>query len=534
MTLTRRKFLVAASAVGAAGSLGLSVGPAFAQQEAISIALAARAPTVVNPQQTGLTGGDNWAIYQVFETLARNPDGKFATRPDEFEPALAESWEMSADAKTWTYKLRQGVQFHKGYGEMTADDVVFTFGRQLDPNLVTNGKVQFANVASVEAADPYTVVIKLKQPDPLLNGATVSVMAASIVSKKAFEEKGESFGIDPVGTGPFEVESVTEQGGIVLTAFQDYWDELAASPRVNVTFIADTTARTLAFASGQVDMIEGVRSPGWIQTMQQRSADTAFDMTKPGSFNFLHLNLTRTPLDDIRVRQAIRYAIDNTALASAYGEQAAPMVGIIASQFQGSVTKEELPEELRYDYNPEKAKALLAEAGHPNGITISCYTSQREDYAAIMLMIQEQLRAANITLDLSIIDHNAFHGDNRQDKNNMPLNSSSYGPAVINVFLQQASARAVVKADGTGQGNFNHYGVAIPGIDDLIARAQQEPDFDKQIGIVKEMEKKILTDLPMIGIITLGYVIARDPRVDIGFPVESGFAYWSLRKARRV
>lgn len=530
MALTRRNFLVSAGAIGAAATIGLPIG-VRAQENALTIALAARAPAGMSPQQPGLTGGDNWAIYQVFETLVRNPDGKFATRPEEFEPALAESWESSADAKVWTYRLRKGVQFHKGYGEMTADDVVFTFGRHLDPELVTSGKVQFANIASVEASDPYTVVITLKQPDPLLNGATISVLAASILSRKAFEEKGEGFNTDPVATGPFQVDSISEQGGIALSAFPDYWGEPAATPRLNITFIADTTARTLAFASGQVDMIEGVRAPGWIQSMQQRSAATQFDMTKPGSFNFLHFNLTRAPLDDLRVRQAIRYAIDNAALASAYGEQAAPMVGIIASQFQGSVTKDELPEELKYDYDPEKAKALLAEAGHPNGLTIPCYTSQREDYAAIMLMIQEQLRAANITLDLSIIDHNAFHGDNRQDKNAMPLNSSSYGPAVINVFLQQCSAAAEVKADGTGQGNFSHYGVAMPGIDDLLTQAQAEADFDKRTAIYKQIEKKLLTDLPMIGIITLGYVIARNPRVDIGFPVESGFAYWSLRKA---
>jgi peptide/nickel transport system substrate-binding protein len=167
-------------------------------------------------------------------------------------------------------------------------------------------------------------------------------------------------------------------------------------------------------------------------------------------------------------------------------------------------------------------------------VTIPCYTSQREDYSAIMLIIQEQLRAAGINLDLQIIDHNTFHAENRLDKNAIALNSSSYGPVPTIPFLQQVSAAAVVKADGKGQGNFSHYGVAIPGIDDLMAKAQDEPDFDKRIAIIQEMEKKVLTDLPLLGIITLSYVIARNPRIDLGFPVQSGYAYWPLRKAKRV
>lgn len=532
MALSRRSFLAGTSAFGAAASLPTT--RSVAQEDAITIALASRAPNGVNPQQTGLTGGDNWAIYQVFNTLVRNPDGRFATRPEEFEPSLAEKWESSGDAKTWTYQLRRDVSFHKGYGELTSKDVLFTFNRHLDPDIVTNGKVQFSNVASVEAPDDYTVVFTLKRPDPLFNGSVVSVLPGAIVSKKAFEEKGEGFNTDPIGTGSYQVDSVNETDGVTLSAFPDYFGDQPASPRLRVSFIADTTARTLAFASGQIDMIEGVRSPGWIPSMQQRSADTIFDATAPGSFNLLHVNLTRSPLDDIRVRQAIRYAIDNAALASAYGPLAAPMVGIIATQFQGSVTREELPEVLRYAYDPERARALLAEAGHPNGITIPCYTSQREDYAAIMLMVQEQLRNAGITLNLDIIDHNTFHSENRRDKNALALYSSSYGPVPINVFLQQVSAAAEVKADGTGQGNFSHYGVAIPGVDDLVAQAQDEPDFDKRTALVKEIEKKLLTDLPIMGIISLSYVVARNPRLDLGFPVISGPAYWSLNKARRV
>jgi peptide/nickel transport system substrate-binding protein len=532
MTLSRRTFLAQASAIGAAAAFGAPA--AYAKDEAITIALAARAPTSVNPQQSGLTGGDNWAIRQVFDTLVKSDDGTFAVRPEDFRPNLAESWESSADAKTWTYKLRRGVQFHKGYGEMTADDVVFTFSRHLDPKIVTNQKPLYSIVDSVTALDPYTVRFTLKRPDPLFNGSVVTTLAASILSRKAFEEKGNGFGMSPIGTGPYQVDNVSPTEGVLLNAFPEYFNGPAVTKTIQVRFIADTTARTLAFASGQVDMIEGVRTPGWIPTMRQRSANTIFDATAPGSFNLLHLNLTRPPLNDLRVRQAIRYAINTDQIAAAFSGLAVPMVGVIAPQFAGAVKKEDLPPELQYNYDPKKAKALLAEAGHPNGVTIPCFTSQREDYAAIMLMIQEQLRAAGINLDLKIIDHATMHSENRKDRNSVALYSSSYPPVPTQPFLQLLSAGAEVKPDGSGAENYSHYGAAIPGIDALIEKAQDEPDFNKRIALIQEIERQVLRDLPLLGIVTLSYVIARNPRVDIGFPVKSGYAYWPLNKAKRV
>jgi len=535
MTISRRTFLAAAGAAGAAAGFGLNLTAASAQDaDTITMALAVKSLTALSPQQAGTVGADNWVMFQMYNGLTKAPDGNYANRPEDFEPALAETWESSEDAKTWTYHLRKGVQFHKGYGEMTAKDVLFCYNRQLDPNTVTVNKLYFSNIASIEAPDDYTIVITLKAPDPMFNGTVTSTLSAAIMSQKAFEEKGEAFNFDPVGTGAYQLESYSDDKGAMLTAFPDFYGEPAASPRLLISFIADTTARTLAFASGQIDMIDGVRSPGWIESMKQRSADTKFDVTSPGSFNFLHLNLTRKPLDDIRVRQAIRYAVDNTAIAQAYGAVAKPMVGLIASQFEGSVTKEELPPELQYNFDPEKAKALLAEAGLGGGVTIPCYVSQREDYQTIMLIVQEQLRAVGITLDMPIIDHNTFHADNRNDKNAMPLNSTSYPPLPINIFTQQVSGPSSVKADGTGGGNYSHYGVAIPGIDDLLTKAKEEPSFEARVGIFKDIEKKILTDLPCLGIITLGYVVARNPRLDLGYEVVSGGAAWPLYRARRT
>jgi len=532
MTLTRRRFLAQGSAIGAAATLGYR--PALAQDAPISIALAARAPTGLNPQQNGLTGGDNWAIRQIFDTLTKAEDGTFGVRPEDFKPSLAESWETSEDAKVWTYKLRRGVKFHKGYGEMTADDVLFTFGRHLDPKVVTNQKAFYANVASIDAPDRYTVRFVLKRPDPLFNGSVITTLSSNIVSRKAFEERGNAFNMDPIGTGAYQVDSVSPTEGVMMSAFAEHFAGPAVSQKLRVSFIADTTARTLAFAAGQVDMIEGVRTPGWIPTMKQRAPQTIFDATAPGSFNLLHLNLNRPPLNDLRVRQAIRYAINNEQIAAAFAGIAAPMVGIIAPQFAGSVKKADLPPELRYDYDIKKAKALLAEAGHPNGLTIPCYTSQREDYAAIMLIIQEQLRAAGINLDLKIIDHATMHAENRKDRNSVALYSSSYPPVPTQPFMALLWAGAEVKGDSSGGENYSHYGVAMPGIDALVEKAQLEPSFEKLTALIQDAEKQVLRDLPVLGTITLSYLIARNPRVDLGYPVKSGYAYWPLNRAKRV
>lgn len=527
-TVSRRSFVQTSLAAAALGTPTLFAQPA----NTISIALAARAPLTLNPQSPIRSGGDAWGIFQIFDALVASPDGTFAIRPDEFRPRLAESWTSSPDARIWTYKLRRGVQFHKGFGEMTSDDVVFSFARNLDPKIVTSQKQVYSNIESVTAVDRYTVSMTLKRPDPLFNGGAVAI--GLIVCRKAFEQLGAGFDTNPIGTGPYQLESFSKTDGVLLSAFPGYFGGPAATKHIHFRFIADTTARTLAFASGQVDMIEGVRTPGWIPSMQQRAAKTVFDATAPGSFNLLNLNLNRAPLNDIRVRQAIRLAINTDQIAAAFKGMATPMVGIIAPQFAGAVARKDLPPELQYKHDPKKARALLAEAGHPNGVTIPCFTSQREDYATIMLMLQEQLRAAGINLDLKIIDHATFHAENRKDRNSINLYSFSFPPAPTQPFELLLTSRAEVKPDSSGADNYSHYGVAMPGLDTLLDKAQDEPDFNKRVELVKFLEKQVLRDLPVIGVCTLSYVIARNPRVDIGFPVKSGGAFWRLNKAKRV
>lgn len=529
MILTRRNLLALSAAISA-----MPLAPAnAAAKDTIAIALSARGIGTLNPSATTI-GADNWVCRQIFDTLVIPEDGTFALKPSDFRPSLAESWDSSADAKTWTFRLRQGAKFHKGYGDVTAEDVAFTFGRLIDPKVVASAKVLYENIASVAASDSRTVEFRLKRPDPLFCGSSIYTMSGNIICKKAFEERGDKFAQDPIGSGAFEVDRVDLGKGVYLKAFKDYFGGPAATPNLQVLYILDTTARTLAFLSGQVDMIEGARTPGWMQSIKQRKADVVFDGTKPGSVNTLQINLTRKPLDDLRVRQAIRYAIDNSALARAYGEMGGQLWGINPAQFPGSVSDKDLPPELRYAYNPGKAKQLLADAGFGSGLTIPCFTSQREDYSAIMLMVQEQLRNVGVNLDMKIVDHTAMHNDNRRDLNALALLSSSYPPVPTQSLLEQLAVSSVVKPDGTGGTNYSHYGVAIPGVDALLQSVLDEPDFDKRMALCQKVELQVLHDLPDLGLITLSYVIARNPRVDLGYPVRSGYAYWPLRRARIV
>ncbi|WEX09110.1 ABC transporter substrate-binding protein [Chelativorans sp. AA-79] len=497
--------------------------------DVIRIALSAGGPRKVDPNQT-TQGADNWSTEQMFEQLVRPPDGLFAATDDEYVPTLATSWETSDDGRTWVFQIRQGVQFHKGYGEMTAEDVVHSFNRARFDGVST---AVFTNIEDVQATGAHEVTFKLKGPDPLFLGSTVFQNAASIVSKKADEEKGESFHTDSIGTGPYHLDRFDIENGVYMSRHEDYWGEPAKVPRIECVYIADTTARTLALISGEVDIIEAVRAPGWIDQIKQRDSSLLVDMTNPGSFMTIHINLTAEPFDNPLVRKAIATAIDTEVVANALAPMGRPTYTLSPPHYPTGWAHEDLPEELRYDYNPDRARELLAEAGHPNGIQFEANTSQREDYRSTMLIVQELMRPAGIDMQLNIMDHSAYHGSNRQDQNTLALHSASYPPVPLDYMMRYLSSGAEVKADGTGGGNYSHYGVAMPGVDDMLEGMQLAKSFDEYVEIGRKIELKLQDDLPVLGVNTLGYTTVRSPRVDLGYEVNGGYARWRFHKATK-
>ena len=537
MAISRRRFLGTTAATIAGASLaagGIGTNAVAQSADTLRLAFAARGVRTIDPARS-IQGADEWAIIHIFDKLVEIPLGHFPANTGEVQPSLATSWSMSPDGKTWTFQLREGVKFQKGYGDFTSDDVKYTFDRLRNDKALGGNRVLFDNIADVQVDGPMTVIFTLSKPDPLFIMGPLSHYSSSIVSRKALEEKGaEAFERDPVGTGPYQLASVEADPsqGVKLTANPDYFGDAPVTPNIQVRYIADTTARTLALLSGDVHMIEGVRAPGWVPSIQQRNANLHFDVASPGSFFTISMNLAVKPFDDVRVRQAIAYLINRDEIANAMAPVSQRTWGLNPPAFLGGFTKDTIPEPVRYDYDPDRARQLLTEAGYPDGISFNAYTSQREDYSSVMLIVQEQLRVGGINMALDIKDHTAFHADQAKGTNTIYQRSAAYPPVPTQAITEQLSAPAAVKQDATGGPNFSRYGVEIPGIDDLLNAAMEEPDLEKRVKLVQDIEVKFLTDLPLLPIADNGYLVVRAADVDLGYELTSGYAHWRLTKAK--
>jgi peptide/nickel transport system substrate-binding protein len=206
----------------AVGLGALAAPPAALAQKKKVLTIAAKEPDTLDPHSSTL--GQSQAITRfLYRGLTRFAikDGKVTTA--EVEPDLAESWTLSPDGTVWTFKLRKGVQFHKGFGEMTAEDVKFSFERQINRTPGTRYGVNLEVIKSIEIVDPYTVQIVLKAFDAIFLLRMVGYQQGYILSKKAVEKYGEQFKWNPVGTGPFYFERHTPRERVVLRAFDRFY-----------------------------------------------------------------------------------------------------------------------------------------------------------------------------------------------------------------------------------------------------------------------------------------------------------------------
>src|SRR4051794_10859014 len=455
---TRRQALQGAGGLAALALAGAALPARAAPGNIVRHAVSADHVNSLDPSIV-IQNADANPSRQIFDAPIDPPYGTFDLTPAHMVTEAAESWEMAKDARSYTVKLREGMPFHKNYGEVTAEDAKFTFDRLRDPKGTSTYKIFYDNVDSVDQLDKYRFRITLKGPDPTFYASAMIARGTGVICKKAAEKLGAEFRRQPVGSGPYEFEAIDPSRGVILKRFEQYHRAKAKLDGLEYRYMGDPAARTLGFLKGDLDMIEAARLPGWNADLKRQMPTVKLDLTRPGSTNLIFFNLGRKPFDDIRVRKALRYAIDRNVFKQAFGDMYGDVWGLNSPEYPGGFQRDEVPAELRYDYDPAKSKALLAEAGMPNGFTFETPVSQREDYMSVMLMMQQMLRRVGINMKLQTVDHTTYHNNKNRDMNALPMNSETMAP-VGTLMLQRCFAKdAVVDSAGTpGRGNFSHYG----------------------------------------------------------------------------
>jgi peptide/nickel transport system substrate-binding protein len=401
-------------------------------------------------------------------------------------PDLAESWEVSQDGTVYTFKLRKGAKFHKGFGEVTADEVKFSFDRVLDPKTGAYLAKTFKMIKEIKVIDKYTVQFVLQQPfAPFLTRLT-SFKTGGIIPKAAVEKFGDKFGLNPVGAGPFEWVSGNPRGDMVLKAFDDYYGGRAKLDQVVFPHIVDDSTAYVAFEAGDLDFVN-VQDP---EIMKRYKADANIEIqTKPGlNINYLVMNCAEKPFSDIKVRQAVAHAIDKKALIETVLKGlATELTGPMPAGcdfYESNVAK--------YPYDPAKAKKLLAEAGYPNGFETTLYTFIWGPAVNVVTALQGMLKQVGINAKI------------QADEPTANFEKVSTGKTPLGFFrLTRASEpddylATQLDPESFPQWNFGHYN--NPKVTDLMKQGIITTGADKRREIYSNIQKMVMEDLPNIWI----------------------------------
>ncbi|QUS37301.1 ABC transporter substrate-binding protein [Falsirhodobacter algicola] len=339
-------------------------------------------PTSGSPVAAGQVTWQN-----VFEGLVRiDADGAV-------QPQLATGWTLSDDGTTLTFALREGVHFHNGaaFDSATAKFSLDRIGAEGS----TNGqKALYAAIASVEAPEPDRLVVHLSHPDAQLI-YRLGFPAAVMVEPTSAATNAT----DPVGTGPFRVQEWRRGDRIVMTAVPDYWGEAPRLSGITARIIADPQAQAAALRSGQVDLASELGAPELFTPFEGDPAFTTHVGT--GEMEVVAgMNSARPPFDDPRVRQALMLSIDRNLLVQAAKSGFGTPIGTHfspASPYYKDLTG-------LYPYDPARAKALLAEAGHPNGFTFTFKVPNRTYTQRAAEIMQAFFQQIGVTAKIETVD----------------------------------------------------------------------------------------------------------------------------------
>lgn len=519
----KRRNLLAAVALAA---VTLNAPGAFAQQiadeQVLRIGVGVDDIRTIDPHFSVGTG--EWPIFaSVYEAMVRFPRGSMDAA--NLEPGLATDWSSDADGLIWTFTLREGVQWHHGYGALTADDVVFTLNRVRDAENPSPHAGLLSAVTGIEALDDLTVQITTDLPVPNMPALLVNNNIGYIMSRAALDD-----GVDPrthpIGTGPFMYEEYRARESFELVANPDYWGGAPTIENYIVQFMPDAATRELALMAGEIHGIDIPARQDAIDRM--RGVGMEIDLTSPANMFALYLNMSLEPTSDPRVREALYAGIDRDALAAYFGVDVAYVEN--SALPRGYVGQTDDVRIIAHD--PDRARELLAEAGFADGLSMSIAISNSNIYLPPMQVIQEMWRGIGVDLEMNVVDHPTFHRIIRENANPVVIYGAFRYPLDGTVYLTQFFHSDSAIGQPGQVINFSHFGHYGASVDDLIESAQFEMDQNRQIELWEEAQRIIADEVAVVPLYTRSYALARSPKLDIGFGTLSRSAYEITEQAR--
>ncbi|HMQ30036.1 MAG TPA: ABC transporter substrate-binding protein [Chloroflexaceae bacterium] len=467
-------------------------------------------PTGLDP--AGAQGsGQNVILPYLFDTLVAQDF------ENSIQPLLAERWEVSQDAKSIYFTLKQGLVFHDGT-PLDAQAVVASFERLRSPELKSPMAASLKAVTAIEAVDARTVRFLFEQPSATFF-STITSPYASIVSPAAVAAAGEQFAQQPVGSGPFKLKSWEPGVAITLERNEAYaWAppmvENRGAPYLDtVVFkvVPDAATQLAAFQAGEVDLMF-LNQPDHI-TRMRGDANVVLEPVNFNGLAYLGFNCARAPFDDARVRQALAHAIDKVALVeAALGGEGAPAFAPMATTLLGFDAALQAGE-LAYD--PARTAALLAEAGFAKGadgvwardgapLALTLLTFTRAPNQDVATVIQAQLKAVGVPVAITQLDAPAAG------------KAAVEGQYDLLVWRYDSNDSDVLNLNLNSQriGSTNRVFYSNPEVDALLNAAAQELDAEARARLYVDAQRLIMADAPWQPLYTPVDMLALSPRLE--------------------
>lgn len=467
----------------------------------------ARPGGIYDPAQWRYTS-DGWVYPALFNQLVRKVPGTGG----DLEPDLAQSWEISPDGTVYTFHLRQGVEFHRGYGQLTADDVVFSLMRQIeDPDATFHAT--YRNVREVLAVDPYTVSIVLSEPQPsfLLAALTNPNGAGFIVSRRAVEELGADFASRPVGTGPYVLEGLTATDEVILVSHDEYFFGRPSAKSITFVHVAEEAVAAAALLSGELQAIYTRGNPEVAQQLLDSPAVQARTVVE--YYNIMHIAISPSfeAANDARVRHALAYALDKSVISLLLPGLDEPAHVLRPEQLTGGTS-----ETTQYGYEPDRARELLRQAGQ-EGLRLNLMFQTREPEATIAQWLAESWGAIGITVTLEGAEATTAHDRRTTGDFEVTFMATSRDGDPDYFFTDVLHSASI----GPGGSNYSGYSA----VDDLIEEARYELDADRRQELYSEIQRRVMDDLPVIPLLFRAYVAAWREPIE-GLVPDSTIQFW--------